>query len=119
MRTLLVLAFGIAVWGSFIAKAAHRQKSAVAALLKAEIAVHYDYQHNALSMSDLTFPEGHRRRPVSLSDGAFARVQPQVSLAVLRVVTVAGKTVLRQDGPDLPGEVDLLSLPRGAEHHHR
>ncbi len=62
LRTLLILTSGVAIWLGFIANAALQQKSAVAALIKAGIAVHYDYQYEVLTQSDLTFPEGHRAR---------------------------------------------------------
>ncbi len=62
VRTLLVLMLGVAIWLGFIANAANRQKSAVAGLRQAGIAVHYDYQVEALTRSELTFSEGHKAR---------------------------------------------------------
>ena len=59
VRWLFALTAAIAVWLCFLVPTLH-QRSIVAALLENKnFAVHYDYQREVLTTSELTYPQGH------------------------------------------------------------
>jgi hypothetical protein len=70
----------VAIWLSVIANSAREQKSVVAKLHEASIAVHYDYQREVLTTTELTFPAGHTVRrfyPKSFSNQILAPPGPK------------------------------------------
>lgn len=80
LRTALILISLVAIWLSVIANAAKQQKSAVAKLRKANIAVHYDYQVEVLTASELTYPDEHPARrfyPQSFTNQILVPPGPQ------------------------------------------
>ena len=52
------------------------------------------------------FPRGNSKSVLALLEKAVLSIQPKPGLAMSRVWTVAGETVLGKDRPDIPVETD-------------
>ena len=67
-------------------------------------------------MNDLTLVRfsGHEGiADVATLEGSFGSIKPQLALAVVLVGSVTGETVVRENRPDIPIEIDLSKKPTG------
>ena len=65
-------------------------------------------------MNDLTLVRfsGHEGiADVATLEGSFGSIKPQLALAVVLVGSVTGETVVRENRPDIPIEIDLSKKP--------